>query len=328
MLIRAKFVLNVYFIVQKGRLAYECLMALASLRCASPNFAGRVYVIEPQPGPLWPDDPRVTGPLRDMLMRLCDDWVPLHNEIFGAQYPHGNKIEALRLLPKAEPFIFFDSDTLFYRNLNDLNVDYTRPSASNLCTNTWPKLQPNGASLAQIWQSLYARFDLDFLSAQNTGYAADDWRRYPYYNAGWFYGDCPSEFGALYATMAQDIWHNSPIQLTGQNLYPWLDQVVLPLVIHALKGGAVADAPLDQDFTYHYRYLARAFAHAPLPARRALHVTTRQPHLAELFKQYDPFYPFLYGNSGAEAQSIGQAIKRGDETVLRNRLQQAGLWVR
>ena len=84
MLIRAKFVLNVYFIVQKGRLAYECLMALASLRCASPNFAGRVYVIEPQPGPLWPDDPRVTGPLRDMLMRLCDDWVPLHNEIFGA----------------------------------------------------------------------------------------------------------------------------------------------------------------------------------------------------------------------------------------------------
>jgi hypothetical protein len=36
----------------------------------------------------------------------------LRSKVFGESYPHGNKIECLTALPKGEPFVFFDSDTL------------------------------------------------------------------------------------------------------------------------------------------------------------------------------------------------------------------------
>lgn len=319
---------NVYFIIQKGRLAYEAVLALASLRQTTPDFTGQIYVIEPQPGPLWPEDPRVDGPVRDLLARLCDVWLPLESQIFGANYPHGNKIEALSLLPQSEPFIFFDSDTVFYKNLQGLTLDFTCPTASHLSTNTWPKPQPAGPSLEKIWQSLYDRFDLDFRSALDISCGPDDWRRYPYYNAGWFYGHCPQAFGALFADMAQSVWTNPPPELHGQNLYPWLDQIVLPLVLHALGGGRVSAPQFDQDYTYHYRYLARTFAHGPICAQRMIRDVARQPHIARILAQYPPFYRFLYDNYGATAAAIGQNVQRGDETALRLVMEQAGLWNR
>ncbi len=104
---------NILAIVQSGRLAHEALLLAASLRATNPGFAGRLILAEPQPGPLWPgQDPRLpAGPLRDRLAELGADFLPFDSRVFGAAYPHGNKIEALTALPD-QPFLFLDTDTL------------------------------------------------------------------------------------------------------------------------------------------------------------------------------------------------------------------------
>jgi|GEM_PF-3831393 len=51
---------NIMIVGQAGRLQYEAVLFLASLRENTPNFRGRVIVVEPQPGPNWEKDPRVT----------------------------------------------------------------------------------------------------------------------------------------------------------------------------------------------------------------------------------------------------------------------------
>ncbi len=46
-------------VAQAGRLTYEAILFVASLRKASPDWSGRVVVAEPLPGPLWPGDPGI-----------------------------------------------------------------------------------------------------------------------------------------------------------------------------------------------------------------------------------------------------------------------------
>ena len=45
---------NILAIVQAGRLQYEAVLLAASLRANSPDFAGTLYLAEPQPGPVLP----------------------------------------------------------------------------------------------------------------------------------------------------------------------------------------------------------------------------------------------------------------------------------
>eukprot|EP00579_Thalassiosira_antarctica_P020714 CAMPEP_0201974726 /NCGR_PEP_ID=MMETSP0904-20121228/51515_1 /ASSEMBLY_ACC=CAM_ASM_000553 /TAXON_ID=420261 /ORGANISM="Thalassiosira antarctica, Strain CCMP982" /LENGTH=120 /DNA_ID=CAMNT_0048525323 /DNA_START=59 /DNA_END=417 /DNA_ORIENTATION=- len=103
---------NVVVVGQSGRLGYEAILFAASLRHHSPDFAGRLLVAEPQPGPLWPNDPRIKPDVRAALESLGAEIVPFHSAHFGAAYPYGNKIELLSALPEGAPFVFFDTDTL------------------------------------------------------------------------------------------------------------------------------------------------------------------------------------------------------------------------
>lgn len=57
------------------------------------------------------------------------------------------------------------------------------------------------------------------------------WRRYRYFNAGFFYYKCPKIFGDRYQEYATAIRDDPPAELDGQEIYPWLDQIALPLVI-------------------------------------------------------------------------------------------------
>ena len=54
-------------------------------------------------------------------------------------------------------------------------------------------------------------------------------------------------------------------ELAAQELYPWLDQIALPLVIHSFGGGRPGPelAPLDGAATCHYRALPLLYATAP-----------------------------------------------------------------
>src|SRR5690606_17652101 len=99
-------------VVQGGRLGYEALLLAASLRATNPGFAGRLCLMEPQPGPNWTSDPRLTDPaLRERLQELGAEIIPFESRTFGSSYPHGNKIEGLAALPDG-PFLFLDTDTL------------------------------------------------------------------------------------------------------------------------------------------------------------------------------------------------------------------------
>lgn len=193
---------------------------------------------EPQAGTLWDTDPEVTDiATRDLLVDLGAQIIPLHSKTFGSAYPNGNKIEALALLPEGEPFIFFDTDTLFTGSLDEIAFDFNKPGASAKCEETWPQPDLYGPGYEDIWKSLYDKFGLDFDSSLDMAQPDEYWRRYLYFNAGFFYYKCPKIFGERFLEYATAIRDDPPTELDGQALYPWLDQIALPLVIHSLGGG-------------------------------------------------------------------------------------------
>ena len=110
----------------------------------TPDFTGKLLVAEPQRGALWPNDPTMIEPVREALDALGAQIVPFESRHFGHAYPNGNKIEILRTLPKGEPFVFFDTDTLITGDLTTVPFDFDRPSASLRREGTWPKPQLYG----------------------------------------------------------------------------------------------------------------------------------------------------------------------------------------
>lgn len=322
---------TLFAITQAGRLQYEALLLAASLRVMNPGFSGRLILGQPEPGPLWPRDPRIHD--RATLALLADlgaEILPFHNRHFGASYPQGNKIEALSALPEG-PFLFLDTDTLVTGPLDTLTIDFTRPSASMRRTATWPKIAPGGPDLGTIWGALYRRFGLDMAGTLDPAWPADDWRHYLYFNAGWFLHDSPQHFGTLFARIATDIARDPPAVVAGQALFPWLDQVALPLVIHALGGGRPGPGlrGLDRSVTCHWRVLPLFFARASDAQIDSLERLAAEPRLRAVLETYPPFARMLYGGGGRAARALfaGRPLPT-EEGQLRLALRRAGLWLR
>ncbi|KPQ20687.1 MAG: hypothetical protein HLUCCA24_01895, partial [Rhodobacteraceae bacterium HLUCCA24] len=229
---------DILVVGQAGRLGYEAALFAASLRRFSPGFAGRLVVAEPQPGPLWPRDPRIRcKEARALLEDLGAEIVPFDSRHFGHAYPYGNKIEALFALPEGQPFVFFDSDTLVTGDLATVPFDFARPSASMRREGTWPVEELYWPGYTATWRALHDRFALDFESTLDLSHPDEYWQRYLYFNAGWFFGPCPVAFGTRFRDWATEIRDDPPAELVLQPLDPWLDQVALPLVIHSFGGG-------------------------------------------------------------------------------------------
>ena len=83
--------------------------------------------------------------------------------------------------------MFFDSDTLVLGEITDVPFKFTKPQASLRRENTWPKLELYGPGYSQTWRSLYDKFGLDFESSLDLSQPDEYWRRYLYFNAGWFF---------------------------------------------------------------------------------------------------------------------------------------------
>ncbi len=257
---RPKF--NVFVIGQSGRLQYEALLFAASLRAVDKGFKGKLLIGEPLRGGAWPGDPRIDPGIREALGELGAEIVPFEARHFGQSYPQGNKIEALTVLPEGEPFVFFDTDTLITGALSEVAFDFARPSASMKREGTWPEPPLYGPGYGEIWKSLYDRFGLDYESSLDLSQPDEYWQRYLYFNAGWFFHECPRKFGARFLEYAREIRDNPPPELACQSLDPWLDQVALPLVIHSFGGGRPGPelAGLDGDVTCHWRVLPLMYA--------------------------------------------------------------------
>ena len=325
-------IFNVVIVGQEGRLAYEALLFAASLRHSCPEFQGRLLIAEPQPGPLWDSDPRITdSALREALSELGAEFVPFDNQHFGSAYPNGNKIEMLSALPAGEPFVFFDTDTLITGDLAAVPFDFDRPSASLKREGTWPKPQLYGPGYSALWKSLYDKFGLDFASSLDLSQPDEYWRRYLYFNAGFFYYRCPREFGDLFLRYALAVRDDPPVELCAQSFDPWLDQIVLPLVIHALGGGrdALPAGLLDGTVSCHYRFLPLLYARESDHAIEVLEAITAPNRMKKLLKQRDAIKRMVYQGRGAKVRALfDQDNLPRREQAIRNRIKSNGFWMR
>ena len=322
---------NILAVVQDGRLAYEAALLAGSLRAQAPGFAGKLYLAEPQPGGRWPGDPRLpAGPLRDLLTEWGAEFLPFDARVFGASYPHGNKIEAIAALPNA-PFLFLDTDTLITGDIGAVMFDFDRPSASMKRENTWPKTELYGPTPTETWKALYDRFGLDFESSLDPSWPVDYWQRYLYFNAGWFFHRSPKAFGARFLDWARSVRDDPPRELICQEMNPWLDQVVLPLVIHSFGGGRPGPelAGLDGDVTCHWRTLPLLYARESDHVVAVLEQVAGPNAVKKVLKDYPPFRKLIYQGKGAEARALfDRANLPRKEQMIRNTLKREGLWAR
>lgn len=323
---------NLLMVGQGGRLQFEALMLVASLRHTNPDFKGRVIVAEPQMNHRWDDDPSMgNGEVRAALEMLGAEIIPFENKVFGCGYPYGNKIEALEVMPEGEPFLFLDTDTLVTGDLSKVPFDFDCPTASMKREGTWPTIELYGPGYNQIWGSLYDKFGLDFESSLDLSKPDEYWQRYLYFNAGFFYFRCPKEFGDMFLKHAQMIRDEPPEELVCQEMRPWLDQVALPLTIHALGGGRVPEVSdmLDNDVTCHYRVLPLLYARERDRVVELLEEVTAPNKLKKVLKQYEPIRRMVYQRKG---QKVREMFDRDDlprrEQAMRNKIKRAKLWLR
>ena len=322
---------NILAVAQSGRLQYEAILLAASLRACDPDFPGTLYLAEPLPGPLWPTDPRIIhGPTRALLTDLGAEFLPFESRHFGAAYPQGNKIEALAALPD-EPFLFLDTDTMITGSFADVAFDFARPSASMRREGTWPQIELYGPGYGATWKSLYDRFGLEFASSLDLRQPDEHWERYLYFNAGWFFHESPRTFGRRFTEYATVIRDDPPPELVCQTLYPWLDQIALPLVIHSLGGGrpGAGLAGLDGGVTCHWRTLPLLYARESDHAVSVLETVAAPNPVKKLLRESEAFKRLVYQGKGHEIRALFDRdhLPRREQ-VLRNTIKRAGLWLR
>ena len=323
---------NIAVVGQNNRLQYEALLFAASLRHCSSGFKGRLFVATPNPGPRWTHNPGIQDEdVLKALKQLDAEILPFDSHVFGESYPYGNKIEALLALPEGEPFVFFDTDTLITGDITSVPFDFDRPGASLKVEGTWPKPTLYGPGFDGIWRALYARFGLDFESSVDPDQPHDYWRRYLYFNAGYFFYKCPRMFGERYLDYARTIRDENIPELTGQNLDPWLDQAALPLVIHSFGGGrdALPDGLLDGSVSCHYRLFPLLYARESNHVIDVLETVVAPNKVKKVLKQYDPLKKLVLQGKGEKIRALfDQDNLPRREQALRNAIKSKGLWLR
>lgn len=323
---------DIAIVAQSGRLTYEAVLFAASLRHSAPDFDGTLYVGEPQPGPLWPKDPSIDDPdAREMLHELGATIIPFESKHFGASYPNGNKVEMLAALPADRPFVFFDTDTLIIGAIDKVAFDFDRPSASMARENTWPTPPLYGPGYTEIWKSIYDRFDVAFEPTLDRTEPSDFWKRYMYFNAGWFYYRCPQVFADKMIRTMTVLRDDPPTELTCQSIYPWLDQIALPLVIAELGGGRPGSEldGLDGEISLHWRALPLLFACASDERISQLKDIARPNRIKKVLKTYDPFKRMIYQNRGQKVRDLFDRNRLPlREQAIRNRIKRERLWMR
>jgi hypothetical protein len=322
---------NLLIVAQAGRLAFEAVLFAASLRRFDPGFSGRLIVAHPVQGRLWPSDP---APRHRGVLALLEDFgaelVPFESRHFGADYPYGNKIEALAAMPAGEPFVFFDTDTLVTGPLSDVAFDFARPSASMRREGTWPEIQLYGPGYSDTWKSLYDRFGLDFPASLDPTQPDEYWERYLYFNAGWFFGPDPAAFGARFLEWAVAVHEDPPPELACQQLDPWLDQVVLPLVIHSFGGGRPRPelSGLDGPVTCHYRTFPLLYARESDAVVAALREVCGANRVKKVLKDFEPILRMVYQDRGSKCRALFDRQNLPlREQAIRNQIKKAGLWM-
>ena len=239
--------------------------------------------------------------------------------------------ELLSALPPGEPFVFFDTDTLITGDVTSVPFDFSRPTASMRREGTWPQIELYGPGYTEIWKSLYDKFGLDFESSLDLRWPDEFWKRYLYFNAGFFFYDCPRRFGERFLDYALKIKNHRPDALVCQELDPWLDQVALPLVIHSLGGGrdTLPEGLLDGAVSCHYRMFPLLYARESDRAVEVLEQICAPNKIKKALKQFEPIKRMVYNGRGEKVRALfDQDDLPRKEQAIRNRIKKNGFWMR
>lgn len=233
--------------------------------------------------------------------------------------------------PRANPFVFFDTDTLITGPLSAVPFDFDRPSASLRREGTWPKIELYGPGYNQIWKSLYDKFGLDFESSLDLSQPDEYWRRYLYFNAGWFFYRCPHEFGQRFLDYATAIRDDPAPELVCQEMHPWLDQVALPLVIHSFGGGrqTLPEGLLDGAVSCHYRVFPMLYARESDAVVKLVEEIVSPNKIKKVVKRFEPIQRMVLQGRGQKVRALfDQDDLPRREQMIRNRIKREGLWMR
>ncbi|MGI9369314.1 MAG: hypothetical protein ACR2O2_10815, partial [Ruegeria sp.] len=280
----------------------------------------------------WRQDPNITDEdVLKALSQLGAEILPFESQVFGDSYPQGNKIEALQAMPEGEPFLYFDTDTLITGELATIPFDFTRPSASLKVEGTWPKPTLYGPDYKGIWRAIYQMFGLDFESSLDDEQPQDYWRRYLYFNAGYYFHSCPRQFGERFLEYARAIRDDNLPELVGQNLDPWLDQVALPLVIHSFGGGrnTLPTGLLDGSVSCHYRLFPLLYATESDHVVEVLEAVAMPNRIKKVIKKYEPIKKLVIQGKGHKIRALFDRDNLPQrEQVIRNKIKANGFWLR
>ncbi|MDD9923772.1 MAG: hypothetical protein OXQ92_16060 [Boseongicola sp.] len=323
---------TVLIVAQDGRLTYEAALFLASLRASAPDFEGDVVVAIPNPGPLWPKDPRVSDAAALELFEKLGASVRYFDcRHFGARYPNGNKIEALTTIEGNEPVLFFDTDTLILGDLAKIDFSNSEATASMARENTWPTPPLYGPGYTDIWRRIYTEFSVDFDRSLDHSFPSEHWEHYLYFNAGWIFHPKAHAFQDLMTRIMLWVRDHTPAELASQKLYPWLDQIALPVAITAAGGGRPGSEfdGLDGDISTHWRALPLFYAKASAQQLEELAEITAPNRVKKVLKSYEPFRRMIYHGRGEKVRALfDQSNLPKREQAIRSRIKRERLWMR
>ena len=110
-----------------------------------------------------------------------------------------------------------------------------------------------------------------------------------------------------------------------------MDQVALPLVIHALGGGrdSLPSGFLDGRHSCHYRLIPLLYARESQAVVTLLEDLTTPDHVKTVFKIHPPYRRLIYERQGQRLrQMFDQAALPETEQMIRKTIKQTGLWLR
>lgn len=256
--------MNIVFVCQKGELELKALLLAWSLRKTHGMTVNLIAACPEYKD--WSDLSALTfGALKELSVE-----VKKFTPTFGSDYPIGNKISALGLLPENAIGCFLDSDMLSLSHWNlEEALKNNESAAKPADLGTWGN--------QDSWQKVYTAVDIA-LPVRRVRLTVSNQLSLPYFNAGFIATKAPQKLSLE--------WNKSALllndaELNLENKYPWLDQISLPIAMQKVGSWA----PLSELFNYpaHIRSLGEqpvGVCHYHTP-----NVILREPRLRVVFQQ-------------------------------------------
>lgn len=269
---------TVVFVAHGGPLEPQAALLAASLHDA--YLPQKIVCRVVEPAERWT---ALGDDLSEFLKSLGVTIMPCRNEI-DDDYPHGNKVAALRGIEGRA--LFLDTDIMLMSPLSWHHRLTGDAAAKPADVDTF---SDGGGSWARVWTSFHRDVPPRAYTATVSGQAMR-----PYYNAGFIMVSQGDRFAQTWTRVARQIDADDTIG----NKRPWLDQVALPVAFAEL--GWTVDtlgdafnfpchlAPVGEVAPYfaHYHF-ARVIAEQPKLRFRVIQLMDRYPALGPLLSRFE-----------------------------------------